>query len=211
MTEQMQHIPGIVKDIQPIIDNYGYLAVGGLLLLEDFGIPVPGETVLIAASFFAGFGHLNIFAIALVGFIGAVLGDNIGFAIGRYGGHSLVEKYGRYVLLTPPRIAKAKAFFARNGGKVIIVARFISGLRQANGIIAGLTEMRWQTFLFFNVIGAALWVSFWSAVGYYGGSHIDTFLRYQLYATLTVFICIIAFIAYKTLYKRKESRHGKTA
>lgn len=198
-----QHIPALVQTLSPIVNTYGYWAVGGLILLEDFGVPAPGETVLVAAAFFAGVGQLNIWLVVLVGFIGAVLGDNIGFAIGHYGGHPLVERFGRYIFLTPARIKKTEEFFNRQGGKIIIAARFIEGLRQANGIIAGLSNMEWIKFIIFNMIGAALWVSLWSIVGYFGGSHINTFLKYQLYFTILVLIGIIAFIVYRVVQHKK--------
>jgi membrane protein DedA with SNARE-associated domain len=204
MTDTTQHIPAAVQALAPVINQYGYLAVGGLITLEDFGIPVPGETVLIAAAFYSGIGHLNIFAVFAIGFIAAVIGDNIGYAIGRYGGVRLVERFGKYIFLTPERIQKAERFFSRNGGKIIVVARFIEGLRQANGIIAGLGEMKWIRFIFFNVIGAALWVGLWSAVGYFGGSHIDTFLRYQLYFTILVVVGLVGFTLYKFIRRRNR-------
>ena len=200
-----QHIPSFIQAIAPTIDKYGYVAVGGLLLLEDFGVPAPGETVLIAAAFFAGFGHLNIFLVAIVGFMGAVIGDNIGFAIGNYGGHPLVERFGKYIFLTPARVNKAEQFFNRHGGKVVAAARFVEGLRQANGIIAGLSEMQWPKFLFFNALGAAIWVSFWTTIGYFGGSHINTFLKYQLYLTITVIIALIGFISWKFIERKRRT------
>lgn len=199
--------PGFIKAIAPIIDKHGYLAVGGLLVLEDFGVPSPGETVLITAAFFAGLGQLNIFLVAIIGLIGAILGDNIGFAIGNYGGHPLVERFGKYIFLTPERIKKAEDFFTRHGGKVVAGARFVEGLRQANGIIAGLSEMRWPSFLTFNVIGAALWVSVWTTIGYFGGSHIRTFLKYQLYFTIAVVALIIAYIIYRILKRRGTTKN----
>jgi len=198
-----QHIPSIIQTLAPTIDKYGYWAVFGLLILEDFGIPAPGETVLIAAAFYAGLGHLNIFLVALVGFIGAVVGDNIGFAIGKYGGHPLVERFGRYIFLTPKRIKAAEDFFNHHGGKVVVAARFVEGLRQANGIIAGLSDMRWPKFVFYNVLGAALWVACWSAIGYLGGNHIDTFLRYQLYVTVAAAVALVIFIILKIAGKHR--------
>lgn len=203
-----QQIPSVIQALIPTIDQYGYWAVGGLLLLEDFGIPAPGETVLIAAAFYAGLGQLNIFTVVLVGFIGAVVGDNIGFAIGEYGGHPLVERFGKYVFLTSARIHKLEAFFSQHGGKVVTVARFIEGLRQANGIIAGLSEMKWPKFIAFNALGAAIWVSFWSAVGYYSGNHIQTFLRYQLYLTIAVFAGLAIFVAIRIM-RRKRTRYSQ--
>jgi membrane protein DedA with SNARE-associated domain len=169
-----QHLPGVLHSLEPTLNQFGYLAVVGLVLIEDFGVPVPGETVVILAAVYAGTGRLNIALVALLGFCGALLGDNIGFAIGHFGGRRLAQRYGRYIFLTPERLDKATAFFDRHGGKIIIVARFIEGLRQANGIIAGTTGMQWTRFLIFNAIGAALWVLVWTSVGYFSGSHIDT-------------------------------------
>lgn len=103
------------------------------------------------------------------------MGDNIGFAIGEDGGHPLVERFGKYIFLTPERIKKAEGFFSRHGGKVIVIARFVDGLCQANGIIAGLSDMKWLKFITFNAVGAALWVGLWATIGYFGGSHIETF------------------------------------
>lgn len=207
MHQTPQHVPEIINKVAPYINQHGYLAVLLLVMLEDFGIPVPGETVLIAAAFFAGVeGQLNIFLVALFAFIGAVVGDNIGFAIGQYGGHPLIERYGRYVFLTPERVGKAEAFFNRNGGKVVIIARFIEGLRQLNGLLAGLSEMEWPKFILFNSIGAALWVGLWSVVGYLGGSHIQTFLRYQLYVTIAAVAGVVLYIIYRVVMRKRK--HG---
>src|SRR5690349_20148259 len=153
-----QHLPGVLHSLEPTLNHFGYLAVVGVVLIEDFGVPVPGETVLILAAIYAGTGRLNVVLVALLGFCGAVLGDNIGFAIGHFGGRQLVERYGKYVFITPARLDTATRFFQRHGGKIIIVARFIEGLRQANGIIAGTTGMHWARFVAFNAVGAALWV-----------------------------------------------------
>lgn len=203
MHEVTQHVPAVIQSLAPVVHNYGYLGVGGLLFLEDFGIPVPGETVLIASAFFAGLGELNIYLVFVVGVVAAILGDNVGFAIGQYGGHPLVEKFGRYIFLTPERIEKVESFFSRHGGKVVVIARFVSGLRQANGIIAGLSEMKWLRFIIFNSIGAIIWVGFWSAVGYLGGNNIGTFLHYQLYLTITVITAILGYFGYRFIQRKR--------
>src|SRR6059058_5986344 len=123
-----QHLPGVLHSLEPTLNQFGYLAVVGLVLIEDFGVPVPGETVLILGAVYAGAGRLNIFLVALLGFAGAAAGDNIGFAIGHFGGRRLVERYGRYIFLTPERVDKTTRFFERHGGKIIVIARFIEGL-----------------------------------------------------------------------------------
>ncbi|HUA46008.1 MAG TPA: DedA family protein [Solirubrobacteraceae bacterium] len=202
-------LPGVLHDLEPTLDKYGYLALG-LIFLEDFGVPVPGETVLIIAAVYAGTGRLNIWLVALIGFLAAVLGDNVGFAIGHFGGRPLAERYGKYILLTPERLDKTASFFDRHGGKVIVIARFVEGLRQANGIIAGITGMHWARFVPFNMLGAALWVALWVSIGYFSGSHIDTIYntatRYEAYFGIAVGLLILAFIGRRVWRWRKRQR-----
>jgi membrane protein DedA with SNARE-associated domain len=203
-----QHLPGVLHSLEPTLNHYGYLAVTGLVLIEDFGVPVPGETVLILGAVYAGAGRLNVVLVALLGFLGAVVGDNIGFAIGHFGGRRLVERYGRYLFITPARLERATQFFERHGGKIIVVARFVEGLRQANGIVAGTTGMHWARFLIFNCIGAALWVGLWTSVGYFSGSHIDsiynTATRYSTYLAIAVGALLLALIARHVVRARRE-------
>ena len=191
-------LPGVLGTLAPLLDHYGYLAVAGLITLEDFGVPVPGETVLIAAAVYAGTGRMNIIAVALVAVAAAAIGDNIGYAIGHVGGRRLVERFGRYLLITPHRLDIAERFFSRHGGKIVTIARFIEGLRQANGIIAGTTGMRWRRFLAFNVLGAALWVGIWAGLGDLAGAHIgaiyDQINRYQSYALAALGVFVIVLI-----------------
>lgn len=204
MSSLPPQLPGFIEVIAPTVNQYGYLAVGGLILLEDFGVPAPGEAILIAAAVFAGIGKLNIFLVIVVAFIGAMIGDNIGFAIGHFGGRPLLNRFGKYVFVTPKRLDKAEDFFNRNGGKVVIVARFIEGLRQLNGIIAGISEMRWPKFAAFNAIGAALWVGVWANVGYFGGSHISAFHKYAIYITIAAGAAVFAYIIYRLIRRRKK-------
>jgi membrane protein DedA with SNARE-associated domain len=189
------------------LDNYGYLAVAGFVLLEDFGVPVPGETILILGAVYAGTGRLNIVLVGLIGFLAALIGDNVGFAIGHFGGRPLVERFGRYILLTPERLDKATGFFERHGGKIVAIARFVEGLRQANGIVAGISGMRWAKFLVFNALGAALWVIVWTSVGYFSGSHIDTIYRaatrYDTYLAVAIAVFALAYIM-RRLWKRRD-------
>jgi membrane protein DedA with SNARE-associated domain len=203
-------LPGFLNSLAGPLGTFGVWAIALLVLVEDFGIPVPGETVLIAGAVYAGSGRLNIVEVGVVGFIAAVVGDNIGYAIGRFGGRRVVDRYGKFIFLTGERMDKAERFFNRHGGKIIAIARFIEGLRQANGIIAGIIEMHWLKFVAFNALGAALWVGTWVSVGYFAGQHIETIYnditRYSLYALIVVIVLLAAYIAY-----RLRKRHLKKA
>jgi membrane protein DedA with SNARE-associated domain len=204
----VEHLPGVLRDLEPVLDDYGYLAVAGFVLLEDFGVPVPGETILIAAAVYAGTGRLDVALVGLIAVVAAVVGDNIGFALGHFGGRPLIERYGRYVFLTPERLDKATGFFERHGGKVVVVARFIEGLRQANGWIAGISGMHWLRFLAFNALGAALWVAVWTCIGYFSGTHINTIYadatRYELYFAIAAGVLIAGWIAWRVWRRRRE-------
>jgi len=202
-------LPGFLNSLAGPLNHYGLWAILALVLLEDFGIPVPGETVLIAGALYAGSGRLNVVAVGCVGFVAAILGDNIGYAIGRFGGRALVLRWGKYVFITAERLDKAEEFFNRHGGKIITVARFIEGLRQANGIIAGIAEMHWLRFLAFNALGAALWVGTWVTVGYFAGQHIATIYHYismySLYALIALAVLLAGYILLRVRRRRRAS------
>ncbi len=205
-----QPLPGLLAHLAPVLDHYGYLAVGGFITLEDFGIPVPGETILIAAAVYAGAGRLNIAAVGLVAVLAAVAGDNIGYAVGYFGGRALVLRFGRYVGLTSDRLDKAEGFFDRYGGAVVTGARFLEGLRQANGIVAGTIRMPWPRFLAFNALGAALWAGVWASAGYLAGDHITAIYnavsRYSLYLLIALAVAVAALIIRAAVRRHRHAR-----
>src|SRR4051812_50123471 len=109
-------LPGVFGHLQGTLEKWGYLAVAGFLFFEDFGVPLPGETMLIAASLYAGAGHLNVWLVGLVAFVAAVLGDNVGYLIGRKGGHRFVLRYGRGRVVAPGRAGPPGGVFPQNRG-----------------------------------------------------------------------------------------------
>src|SRR6266576_6133908 len=199
-------LPGFLNALSSPLQHYGVWAIGLLIMLEDFGIPVPGETILIAGAVYAGAGRLNVLTVGVVGFIAAIIGDNIGFAIGHFGGRALALRWGKYVFLTEERLNKAEGFFDRRGAIVITFARFVEGLRQANGIIAGITGMHWLRFLVFNAIGAALWVGTWVTIGYFAGSNITTVYHYITLYSYYVLAALVVLIVGYIVWRRRRRR-----
>jgi membrane protein DedA with SNARE-associated domain len=201
-------LPGVFSDMQPVLEHWGYLGVGGMLFLEDFGVPVPGEIMLIAAAIFAGAGQMNIAVVFVVAVLAAVIGDNIGFIVGHFGGRPLAERFGRYVFLTPERLDRTENYFNRHGGKIVTVARFIDGLRQINGLLAGIGGMGWLKFLGYNALGAVLWVGTWCALGYLAGQNIvdiyNTFERYKWYVIGAIAVVVAIVIAHRVRRRRAE-------
>ncbi len=202
-------LPGFLEALSSPLQHFGVWAIALLIMVEDFGIPVPGETILIAGAIYAGAGRLNVVAVGVAAFIAAIIGDNIGFAIGHFGGRALALRWGKYVFLTEERLNKAEAFFDRRGAIVITFARFVEGLRQANGIIAGITGMHWLRFLIFNAIGAALWVGTWVSLGYLAGDHITAIYHYitlySYYVLIALAVLVVGYIAWRLRRRRRRS------
>lgn len=204
-------LPGPLAHLAPLLDAYGYPAVGALVWLDNCGVPVPGQTILVLASVYAGTGRMSIAGVVAIALAAAVLGNALGYLIGRTGGHAFIARWGRYCLITPERLAKAEGFFARYGGRVVTFARFIDGLRQTSGLIAGTTEMAWQPFHVANLLGAALWVGFWATLGYYAGADIGDLyhqaLRYQVYLLAAAAVLLLALIVRAVLRRRQRQRN----
>ncbi|MDY7087472.1 MAG: DedA family protein [Actinomycetota bacterium] len=207
-------LPGLLNGVAPILDRWGYLAIAGVIGVESFGVPAPGQTIMVAAAIYAGAGRMNIFAVAALSFVAAVLGDNIGYWIGVRGGRKLALRWGRYVFLTPERLARAEGFFARRGGRVVMIARFIDGLRQLNGVIAGITAMPWRTFLLYNAVGAALWVGVWTTVAYLFGTHLVEIIehahRYQWQAIAVGVLVVATYIILHVRHIRRRRARQET-
>ncbi len=161
----------IFAGIRHFLESYGYLSVAGLIFVESFGVPVPGETMLISASVVAAKGDLDIALVAAVAVTAATLGDNVGYWIGRRFGRAIVARHGGRVGLTETRIGKVEGFVRRYGPPFVTLARFVEVARQLNGIAAGTSGMRWWRFAIFNALGAALWVGVWAGAAYALGDH----------------------------------------
>ena len=162
------HILAVLRDA---LVHYGYWAVAAVLLLENAGVPAPGETVLLLASFLAySQRELQLPWIILVGTLAATVGDNLGYALGSYGGRPLLERYRKVFRVSDTGVSRGEKLFQRYGSITILFSRFVFGMRVLAGPLAGTLRMPWKSFAVFNLLGAALWVSTISLAGYlFGG------------------------------------------
>jgi membrane protein DedA with SNARE-associated domain len=164
-------------EIHGYVADYGYAAIVIGLVVEHLGLPVPGETLLVTGAVLASRGTLDIWLLLPLAWFAAVIGNTIGYLIGRTGGHHLLVRHGDHFGITQERLTKVEGFVQRYGAIVLIFARFIVVARQLSGIVAGSLNMNWFRFTLYNVIGAALWVGFWGLSAYWLGKGIFEYLR----------------------------------
>jgi membrane protein DedA with SNARE-associated domain len=158
---------------------YGYWAVFFGVMLENAGVPVPGETILLVAGYFASTGEFNIALVMMIAASGAVVGDNIGFAIGHHYGRSFLLRVGRFFFLTPKRLAYMENYFERHGNRTILIARFITGLRVFAALLAGASrKMPWRVFALYNMAGAILWSVVITTLGYLFGASLPLLVKW---------------------------------
>lgn len=158
-------------DLNHVLHVYGYWGVALLVFLESMGVPSPGETMLIAAGVYAGATHhLQIGAVILTAWGAAVLGDNLGYWIGREGGWRLLRRYGRLVHVDDGTLKIGMYLFRRHGGTVVFVGRFLPLLRTWGAVLAGVNRFSWPRFLFWNATSAAAWATAWGLLSYAFGN-----------------------------------------
>lgn len=184
--------------------SYGYLAVFVLVGVESIGVPVPGETALVGAALYAGStGKLQIWGVIAVAIAGAILGDNIGFAIGRYGGAKLLLRHGHKIHLHEGRLKIGIWLFRRHGGKVVFWGRFVSILRTFAAFLAGANQMEWGRFLFFNAAGGIVWATLYGVLYYeFGGALKELSTTIDIVLGVGGTLVLVAFLIWS---KRKEA------
>jgi membrane protein DedA with SNARE-associated domain len=185
-----EHLHHLIEAARKLLHEYGYAGLFALVFAENFGLPVPGETIFIAAILMAAHGEMQIVPAVFCAWAGAVLGGIVGFAIGRFGGHRLLQKYGGYIGINAVRMHKIEEFYSRYGATVVILGRFFEGVRQIYAILAGCVATSWRRFLVFNLVGATLWVGFWTGLVLWFGRHMrhiwDVFKEHEVYVFLSI-------------------------
>lgn len=191
----------------------GYPAVTIFVMIESSGIPFPGETMLLLAAFYAGIDqHLQVSIVIACAALGAIVGDNIGYVVGRTGGRAIAQRFGRYVFLKQRHLDFAEKFFARHGNKTIFFGRFIAVLRAWAAFLAGVNHMRWRTFLFYNATGGIVWATFYGLLGFFAGRYFQSnFAQVEALASTLGWagaaLVVIAVIAAVVIYRLRRRRH----
>ena len=192
--------------IQPLIAAYGLWAVFFIVMLESAGVPMPGETALVSAAVFAGVtGDLDILVVIAVAACAAMIGDNIGFWVGRRHGLPLIRRYGRYVGLDERRLALGDLLFERHGASIVFFGRFVAFLRIFAALLAGVHKFGWGRFLLFNALGAIVWATTFGLGGYVFG---DTITKLSGPLGVVAFVLAVAgVIGFWWLARRKEEQY----
>ena len=184
--------------------HYGYAAVFLGVFLENAGLPVPGETMVLAGGALAHAGSLSIGGVVATAIVAAICGDNVGFFIGRRGGRALAEQQGWRVGLTRSRLVLFDQFFLRYGPATVFIARFVTGLRVFCAVLAGASELSWPTFLFYNATGAVVWSTTIAAVGYAAARSWDRLERWIGRTGVLALIAVGVLVAIGALRARRQ-------
>lgn len=194
-----------------LLVSYGYAAVFGFVAVESLGVPFPGETMVISAALYAGLSHsLDPILIWLVASAGAIIGDNVGFGIGRWGGYRLLRRYGRSVRIDDAKLKVGKLIFDRHGGKVVFFGRFVSILRTYAAFLAGTNRMRYRAFLAFNAAGGVIWSAIYAFGFYYAGSALSSARgTFDLVVGVVAVLVIAVFLLWLRRNERRLEREAE--
>jgi membrane protein DedA with SNARE-associated domain len=202
--------------LQNALNSFGYAAVALFIMIESSGIPFPGETMLLLASFYAAVSHqLQIPLVIACAAFGAIIGDNIGYLIGRTGGRAFVVRFGKYVFIKPEHLARAEVYFAKHGDKTVFFGRFIAVLRAWAAFLAGVNHMHWRTFLIYNAAGGIVWATIYGTLGYVTGRFFhDNFAQVERLATtlgwLGTGLIVIAVLVVLIVLRMRRHKRAQT-
>lgn len=195
--------------VQDLVQTYGLWMLAAVVLLECMGVPLPGETALLAAAIYAGSTHqLSIGSVVVVAATAAVVGGGAGYAIGRSAGIPLISRYGRYVRLNEPRLKVGQYLFLRHGGKIVFLGRFVPLLRTFAAMLAGANRMHLPYFLLVNALGGVAWALLLGSVAYLFGDQVRSLAgpASLLLAVAAALVLAGAYLFFRKHEKELESR-----
>jgi membrane protein DedA with SNARE-associated domain len=192
--------------VTDLLISYGLVLLFGVIAAESAGVPLPGETALVAAAILAERGHYSIIEVIAVAAAAAIVGDNVGYWIGRTGGRKLLERWGPLKRYSERVLPPGERFFRKHGGKTVFIGRFVSVLRVTAAWLAGITHMSWWRFFLWNAAGGIVWATGVSLLAYYfGKAAADAVATYGIYAAVAIVVVgVIAFVVVRVVKKRIE-------
>jgi membrane-associated protein len=201
-------MPAAILNVSHLVEVFGYPLLFGAVMAESSGVPVPGETALITAAVLASGGKLQIELVIPIAALGAIVGDNIGYLIGRRGGRWMLERPGRFHGQRLQTLQNGEVFFERHGPKAVFLGRFVLGLRVWASWLAGATHMPWRSFVLWNALGGICWATAIGLLAYFlghaAGNAIETFGIFGLIAVLIA--AAGAFLAHRRHQRRADEK-----
>ncbi len=196
------------ETLQALLHDWGYGVVFGAMLLENAGLPLPGETITLLGGYAAGSGHLDVFGVMAAAAGGAILGDNIGYWVGRRAGWGLVLRVGRLLRRSPEQMESLRTGFQRHAGKSVLIGRFVAVLRVLAGPLAGAVHMPYPRFVLFNCLGAVLWAGTMVSLAWLGGRWIpfERMVRGVVQFGVGALVLVVVLLAIPMLISRFEER-----
>ncbi len=202
------------QTLQDALGYFGYIAVVLFIMIESSGIPFPGETMLLFASFTAGLpgSHLNIVGVIIAASLGAIIGDNLGYLAGRYGGRPFALRFGKYFFLKESHLDSAENFFRRHGDKTVFFGRFVAILRAWAAFLAGVNKMSWPKFIAYNAAGGICWATLMGLLAFYAAHFLGDFSKVEGigrllgFAGLALVVGPIIFLIVRHKLKARQNR-----
>jgi membrane-associated protein len=202
----------IIEFLRPYLEApWGYLVVGAATFLENSvgaGVIVPGETIVILGGVYAGLNELSLPFVATVAVVGAILGDNVGYWIGRRFGRGFLQRFGEKLFVTPERLGKAERYYAEHGGKTVFLGRFVPFVRSVGFVLAGVAHMQWKRFIAYDVAGALIWGVGHSFLGYVLGASYERWQRYATPVGLGLLV-ILLFLVGASKFRSGRRKEGE--
>jgi membrane protein DedA with SNARE-associated domain len=192
--------------LDEFLENYAYVLVALLVGLESIGLPVPGETILLAAAAYAGVGNLSLPGVITSAAAGAIVGDSIGYWLGRRGGLALLARFPRLQRMTRRKLAYTQTFFAGYGAATVFLGRFVALLRMFAAFLAGVTRMPYGAFFFYNVAGGVCWATLMGILGFTFGSNLPRLERWVGRVGLTLAVLVVLAAVVIIALRRRSSR-----
>lgn len=213
LLEEGRNVHISTSTIQHWIELYGYIVVFLGVGIESTGIPFPGETMLVLAAVYSGSGHLQIPLVIACAAAGAIIGDNLGYWLGRTAGREAVVRYGKYVRLDPGKLSVAEDYFRRHGDKTVFIGRFVAVLRAWAAFLAGVNRMPWPRFLVFNAAGGICWATLYGVLGFELGKNLPLLHRVETGLTIGgVVVALLAAFAFLVVRRRRRAhRQGSSS